>query len=122
MTLEPPVSDQEAESRQRRVPPVHGAVELAVQVEYHPRNVDRTFLVCAAGGGGAVLSPTPPHGWRAVHRARFPVAVLVNAVARANRLAPLNGAFFIVLGASYFVKYRKADVRAKHRDYWTAKT
>src|SRR2546428_14132847 len=100
MPLEPPVSDQEAESRQRRVPPVHGAVELAVQVECHPRNVDRTFLVCAAGGGGAVLSPTPPHGWRAVHRAPFPVAILVYAVASANLLHPPKLAFFIVLVSS----------------------
>ena len=31
------------------------------------------------------------------------------------------GVFWIGLGASYLVKYRRPDARAKHVEYWTAK-
>ncbi len=33
----------------------------------------------------------------------------------------LSSAFWIGLGVSYLVKYRKPDARAKHLEYWTAK-
>ena len=36
-------------------------------------------------------------------------------------LSSVSGGFFIVMGVSYLVKYRHADVRARHVEYWTAK-
>ena len=36
-------------------------------------------------------------------------------------LGSLSGVFIIALGVGYLIKYRKADVRAKHNDYWTAR-
>jgi len=36
--------------------------------------------------------------------------------------AILTGAFWMVLGTSYLVKFRTADARAKHVQYWTAKS
>jgi hypothetical protein len=37
------------------------------------------------------------------------------------RLGALSGLICVGLGASYLIKYRKPDVRAKHVEYWTAK-
>jgi hypothetical protein len=36
-------------------------------------------------------------------------------------LGPISGLFMIGMGTWYLIKYRKADVRAKHVEYWTAK-
>ena len=33
----------------------------------------------------------------------------------------LPGIFMISMGIWYLIKYRSADVRAKHVEYWTAK-
>jgi hypothetical protein len=38
-----------------------------------------------------------------------------------NRLNAAVGAFWIALGVWQHVKYRRASVRAKHIEYWTAK-
>lgn len=38
-----------------------------------------------------------------------------------NALVAFSGVFWIGLGASYLLKYRHPDVRAKHVEYWTAK-
>jgi hypothetical protein len=37
-------------------------------------------------------------------------------------LATLSGAFWMVLGASYLAKFRTPEARAKHIEYWTAKS
>ena len=39
-----------------------------------------------------------------------------------NWLAPAGGVFLIGLGMSYIVKYRRPELRAKHVEYWTAKS
>ena len=36
-------------------------------------------------------------------------------------LAPIPGLFMIGMGTWYLIKYRSADVRAKHVEYWTAR-
>jgi hypothetical protein len=51
----------------------------------------------------------------------FGMLSLIRAFQYDARLAGLSGLFSIGLGASYLIKYRKPDVRAKHVEYWTAK-
>ena len=46
---------------------------------------------------------------------------LVESYTRSARLGAVSGVFCIGLGIWYLVKYRDAEVRAKHVEYWTAK-
>jgi hypothetical protein len=46
---------------------------------------------------------------------------LVQSYTRSAQLGAVSGVFCIGLGIWYLVKYRDADVRAKHVEYWTAK-
>jgi hypothetical protein len=48
--------------------------------------------------------------------------ILVVVLNHGSLLASLGaGVFWIGLGASYLVKYRRPDAREKHVEYWTAK-
>jgi hypothetical protein len=49
-------------------------------------------------------------------------SILVFVFNRGSLLAALvPGIFWIGLGASYLVKYRRPDAREQHVEYWTAK-
>lgn len=48
--------------------------------------------------------------------------ILVLVLSHGSLLAAVGaGVFWIGLGISYVVKYRRPDIREKHVEYWTAK-